>query len=248
MLVTGASRRVGRAISLRLARRGCEVVLHCRRRNDEIDALRREIEAVSGAPRATVAELDLGDPSALEAFVRSHADGPWDGLVLNAASYARFDAPDDAASLASAALRDSQAHFRVNAAASLALSLGLSAALARSARAGGGAIVALGDMHSRGRPVRGFAPYLMSKAALGQMVDSLAIELAPRVRVNAVHPGVVAWPKDVPEQERRAYESRVPLGRSGAPDDAAGAVEWLLLDAPYLTGVHLIVDGGRSLR
>jgi len=80
------------------------------------------------------------------------------------------------------------------------------------------------------------------------MVLSLAVELAPRVRVNAVLPGVVAWPEDTDGGVRRAYEARIPLARSGTPEDAASAVAWLALDARYVTGTELRVDGGRWLR
>ena len=109
-------------------------------------------------------------------------------------------------------------------------------------------MVALGDVHASGPAVRGFGAYLMSKAALHQAVRSLAAELSPAVRVNAVLPGGVAWPDGTPEPERERYLSRVPLGRSGTPEDAAGAVVWLGLEATYLTGVLLPVDGGRLLR
>ncbi len=253
VLVTGASLRVGRAIAERLAARGARLVLHCRRRGPEMEETLARV-ASRGGGAATVVECDFDDERSLDAFTASIGGEPWDGLVLNAAIYAESEARADhdaaAADPRRPALgrREAERFFRVNASAALQVALALAPALARSGRPGGGAIVAMGDIHARGRPVRGFAPYLMSKAALGQLVDSLAVELAPRVRVNAVDPGVVAWPEELPEEARRAYVSRVPLARSGVPDDAAAAVEWLLLDAPYVTGVHLPVDGGRSLR
>lgn len=205
-----------------------------------------------------ILECDLSQPESIASMLASIIDERWDGLVLNAASYSRFDpegvmpashaAAGHAARIAMQALKEAESHFRVNASAALALCLGLAPALARSTRAGGGSIVALGDIHAHERPVRGFTPYQMSKAALMHMVEALAVELAPRVRVNSVDPGVVAWPESVGAEERRAYEAKVPLGRSGTPVDAAEAISWLLLDATYITGAHLPVDGGRRLR
>lgn len=203
------------------------------------------VEAVRGAASRTAAEgvaLELSDLDEVGRFVRDRAREPWDVVVLSASSYDRSE--EEGVELALAAER----HFRVNASSALVIARGLAPALAASTLPGGGAIVAMGDMHVEGRPVRGFAPYLMSKAALAQMVRSLAVELAPRVRVNAVLPGVVAWPDGTDDDVRRAYEARIPLERSGTPEDAAGAVAWLALDAPYVTGVELRVDGGRWLR
>jgi pteridine reductase len=76
----------------------------------------------------------------------------------------------------------------------------------------------------------------------------MARELGPHVRVNAIAPGVVAWPEGTDQQEIHAYESRIPLGRSGTPQDAAAAVRFLILDAAYITGEIIRVDGGRWLR
>jgi pteridine reductase len=124
----------------------------------------------------------------------------------------------------------------------------LAPALARSSLAGGGSVVAFGDIHAMGRPRRAFAPYLMSKAAIHCMVESLALELGPAVRVNAVAPGVVAWPEDAPAEERAAYEARIPLARPGTPEDAARMVRSITEDMPYVTGSVFRLDGGRWLR
>lgn len=267
-LVTGASRRVGRAVALELAQRGIDLVIAGRSRSAALLETEALVRARPGVGRVESIAFDQADTDAVEEFVAERSEQPWDLLVLNASSYDRTGSAmgDDAASVpiesgdaagrsaAATALRaarfatDAERHFRVNAASSLALAVGLAPALARSQLPGGGAIVAMGDMHVLGRPVRGFAPYLMSKAALSQMVRSLAVELAPRVRVNALHPGVVAWPEGTPPETRAAYESRIPLERPGTPEDAARAVAWLALEAQYITGVELRIDGGRWLR
>ena len=126
----------------------------------------------------------------------------------------------------------------------------LAAKLADSPLKGGGAVVALCDMHAMGRPRKDFSAYSMSKAALAEMVQSLARELAPKVRVNGVAPGVVAFPEAGHESDpemQKAYLSRVPLQRAGTPEDAAEAVRWLALDATYVTGEIVRLDGGRWL-
>jgi pteridine reductase len=88
----------------------------------------------------------------------------------------------------------------------------------------------------------------MSKSALHCMVEALALEVAPAVRVNAIAPGVVAWPDDAPLEEREAYESRIPLARAGTPEDAARLVRSIIEDMPYVTGSVIRLDGGRWLR
>jgi pteridine reductase len=130
------------------------------------------------------------------------------------------------------------------------LSARLSPLFERSLLPGGAAVVAMCDIHAMGRPRRDFAAYSMSKAALEEMVRSLARDLAPSVRVNGVAPGVVAWPDSGIESEsaeQSRYLRRVPLARAGEPEDAAKAVVWLALDATYITGDIIRVDGGRWL-
>jgi pteridine reductase len=109
-------------------------------------------------------------------------------------------------------------------------------------------VVAIGDVYADGAPVRGFGAYMLSKAALHQAVRQMAVEMAPRVRVNAVLPGVVAWPEAIDASQREAILARVPLGRVGEPMDVARTVRFLCAEAPYITGAAIPVDGGRSLR
>ena len=242
-IVTGAARRVGRAVALELARAGWDLVLTHRTRGEETARTAEECRraAAGRAPRVLVEPLDLGDPSSVERFASTHGTGTADALVLSAASYSRT--PFGAITAAEA-----EHELRVNAVAPLLLAQGLAPALARSGLAGGGSIVAFGDIHAMGRPRRAFAPYLMSKAALHAMVEALAVELAPAVRVNAIAPGVVAWPDDAPAEERASYEARIPLARPGTPEDAARLVRSMIEDMPYVTGSVIRLDGGRWLR
>lgn len=242
-LVTGGVRRVGLAIARALARAGCDLVVTHRARAEEAAEAVASL-GVLGA-RVIVERLDLDDLAAVEAFgTRVARDLPrLDVLVHNASTYA----PTPLETLDAAAILS---HYRVNAAAPLLLTRHLAPRLRESPLVSGGAVVALADMHALGRPRREHAAYSMSKAALVEMVRALARDLAPRVRVNAVAPGVVAFPESGPESSaefQRRYLARVPLGRSGTPDEAAGVVRWLALDAAYVTGEVVRVDGGRWL-
>jgi pteridine reductase len=90
--------------------------------------------------------------------------------------------------------------------------------------------------------------YCIAKAGLAMMTRTLAKELGPSIRVNGVSPGAILWPEDEPgSKEKQAILQRTTLGRLGDPQDIASAVAYLALDAPYVTGQILAVDGGRSL-
>lgn len=245
-LVTGASRRVGRAIALAFARAGHDLALTYRgdaagaRETARLaaDAAR---EAGREAPDVQVFPLDLAADSAVDALVATLGDGPVDVLVHNASLYeSRAFGSIDAA--------HAEIQFRIHAVAPLLITQALAPRLAASGLPAGGAVVMLGDMHAAGRPYARHAAYLASKAALHSLVESLAVEMAPRVRVNAVAPGVVAWPDGADPALRASYESRIPLARPGTPEDAAECVRWLALEARYVTGSILPLDGGRRLR
>ncbi len=245
MVVTGGLRRVGRAIAERFGRGGFDVVVTTRGGAGGPGALEAE-RAIGATGAAVVVErVHLDDPESVSGLAeRLRADLPRiDVLVHNASVYEAM--PLDGID-AARATRD----YRVNALSPLVLSAGLAGVLGRSDRAGGGSIVAMADMHVLGRPRAGYASYAMSKAALVEMVRVLARELAPRVRVNGVAPGVVAWPEGGPEsgaEWQRAYVSRVPMGRAGTAEEAAGAAWWVGAEASYVTGEVIRVDGGRWL-
>jgi len=242
-LITGAARRVGRAVALELARCGCDVLFTYNASADDAHALARELASLGIG--ASFFKLDLDDLGAVEAFAAERAEtlARLDVLVHNASTY--DPTPIDELTSESV-LRQ----YRVNAAAPLLLSSRLAPLLRQSELPGGGCVIALADIHAMGKPRKGFSAYAMSKAALVEMVHTLARDLAPKVRVNAVAPGVVAWPEEGLESDPDAqlkYLRRIPLGRAGTPDDAAQAVRWLALEATYITGEVIRVDGGRWL-
>jgi pteridine reductase len=248
-MITGCSRagRVGHACAVALARRGCDLLLTYRAGSGGgAGAIAAECERLGAA--VTLRELDLSDLAAVTRAGEELAGSlpRLDVLVHNASWYE----PSELSTLTAKTLVHAMA---VNAHAPALLSATLSPVLAASVLPGGGSIVSMCDIHARGelgQPRRAHLAYGMSKAALLEMTLALARELAPRVRCNAVAPGVVAFPDsghEADSQMQARYLQRVPLGRSGTPQEAAAAVVYLALDATYTTGQVLTVDGGRSL-
>jgi pteridine reductase len=235
-LVTGAARRVGATIARTLHAAGYDLALHCRRSRAELDALIAALEAAR--PRSTLAlQADLADVARLPALVEAALArfGRLDALVNNASAFH----PTPLGTITAAQWDEL---FAANARAPLFLAQAAAGALA----ARRGAIVNLVDIYAE-RPLPHYSVYCMAKAALAMATQALAQELAPAVRVNGVAPGAVLWPEGKAEAERQALIERTPLARSGSPEDVAGAVLWLLRDAPFVTGQILRVDGGRSL-
>lgn len=243
-LVTGGARRVGAAICRALAAAGCDIALTYRTSADEASQLVDELASTGAA--GTCLKLDLGVEDEVNTFVQAmNADAPrLDVIVHNASRY-------NPTPLDSISQTDLSSFIEINALSPAYLSASLAPMLGQSPLSGGGAIIAMCDIHAMGRPRKNFLAYSMSKAAITEMVQSLAVDLAPTIRVNGVAPGVVAFPEQGFESDpemQQAYLRRVPLGRSGTPEDAAEVVRWLALDATYLTGEILRVDGGRWLR
>ncbi len=222
-LVTGAGVRVGAAIARHLGRHGWQVAGHYLRHRPR------------GLAAALQADLSTPDgPDALAAAFRARF-GRLDLLVNGAAGFDERPLADT-----DAAAWDAQ--LDLNARAPLLLTRALAPLLRRA----GGSVVNVADVGGGLVAWRGFAAYCASKAALVRITECLALELAPRVRVNAVAPGTVLWPEHYPAARRRALAARIPLGRAGTPEDVAAAVRFLA-EAPYVTGAVLPVDGGRRL-
>ncbi|KGM54702.1 pteridine reductase [Lysobacter arseniciresistens ZS79] len=236
-LVTGSARRIGAAIARTLHAAGYDVALHCHRSRGEADALARELEARRPAStcvlQADLAAFDRLPELVAQAFGRF---GRLDALVNNASGF-------EPTPVGTTTPAQWDALMATNARAPFFLAQAAAPHLAATR----GAIVNLVDIYAE-RPLAGHTVYCMAKAALLAMTRSLAIELAPAVRVNAVSPGAILWPEGGGEDESRtAMLERTPLGRTGTPEEVAEAVRWLLQDATYSTGQVLHLDGGRML-
>lgn len=237
VLITGAARRIGAAVVRRLHAEGFDIALHYHRSTAEAQALAAELNAIRADSMLTLG-ADLADDAHLAAMVEEAArwHGRLDALVNNASSFHATPV----GSIDGAAWDNL---FASNARAPLFLSQAAAPHLAVHQ----GAIVNMVDIYAE-RPLRAHTVYGMAKAALVAMTQSLAIELAPQVRVNAIAPGAILWPENGKDYtERDAMIAATPLKRCGDPEDIASTVLWLLRDARFVTGQVIRVDGGRSL-
>ena len=239
VLVTGGARRVGAAVCRRLHRAGANVVIHYRTSGAAALRLQRQLEAERKRSVACV-QADLLGFETLDVFLEDARNrfGRLDAIVNNASSF--FATP-----LGKIMPRAWDDLIGTNLKAPLFLAQTASSELARRR----GCIVNIADIHAE-RPLEGHIVYSIAKAGLVALTRALARELGPRVRVNAVAPGAIAWPDTGLLAERhiqREILRRTPLARIGHPDDIAAAVEFLLADAPYVTGQVIAVDGGRSI-
>ena len=236
VLVTGAARRIGRAIALDLAAHGFDIALHCHAASAESAATLAELRKLGA--RAETFAADLADEAATRALLPAVAQafGRVDALVNNASRFAY----DDAASFGHAEM---EAHWRVNTAAPILLAHALHRhLLARDAR---GCVVNLLDQ-KLANPNPDYLSYTLSKAALQSATVMLAQALAPRLRVCGVAPGVTMLSGDMSEADFAAAHRLTPLQRSSTPADIAQAVRYLI-EAPAVTGTTLLVDGGQHL-
>ena len=236
-LITGAARRIGAQIAQTLHARGLHVIIHCNSSRTDADALAARLNALR-EQSASVVCANLGDADALAQitqFIRDDYER-LDVLVHNASQF--YPTPLEQ-------YTDSDWDALINSNAKGAFML--SQQLADVLRESNGSIVSIVDIHIE-RPLKEHTVYCMAKSALLTMTKSLAKELAPQVRVNGVAPGAILWPEQgMSDAQQQVILERIPLQRSGTPEDIAGAVQFLALDAPYITGQILAVDGGRSL-
>ena len=230
-LVTGAAHRLGRAFALALARQGYALLIHYHHSVDEAQRTKAEIEAIGA--RAFLGQADLTDPAQIESLFSTLDSLHYPlRLLVNSAAIM----PRRAAALSSA---DWDATFALN------LRAPFLCAQQAARRMDSGLIVNVTDVGAA-RAWSGFPAYAVSKAALESLTRVLASAYAPKIRVNAIAPGLV-WPSEnvAPEEWARLVD-RLPLRRPASVDEIAAALEFLLKNE-YITGQTIVVDGGYSL-
>jgi pteridine reductase len=238
-IVTGGAVRIGRAISLALARQGLRVCLHYGSSQDAAQQTADEIREAGG--EVTLVQADLADPvnaagtivdAALEAF------GRVDVLINNASIF-------EPATLSDLSADHWHRHQAINLAAPVFLCQRFAAAV-REHDDASGAIINIVDWRAQ-QPQPGYLAYTISKAGLVALTKLLAQELAPAIRVNAIAPGAILPPAGVGDDYEQRMSSVIPLGRTGGPEDITAAVLFLL-GADFITGEVLHVTGGQQLQ
>jgi pteridine reductase len=237
VLVTGAARRLGAAVVRALHTAGANVIVHFRSSAEPAAELTRELNEAR-ADSARLAECDLLDIEQLPGLVKAatEAFGRLDILINNASTF--YPTP----------LGDiTEIDWNDLIGTNLKAPLFLSQAAAASLRINDGLILNIADIHGM-RPLGRHPVYSVAKAGLIMLTRSLAREMGPQVRVNAIAPGPVMWPEDGMDTHlKEAIIDKTILKRPGSTDDVARAALFFATEAPYVTGQILAVDGGRSV-
>ena len=239
VLVTGGARRVGAATCRKLHGQGANLVLHYRASEKEAQSLQAELNQVRSGSVA-LAQADLLNISALPYLVDEAVRhfGKLDALVNNASSFS----PTPLGEITEKMWDDLIG-------SNLKAPLFLSQAAAPHLKKQHGCIVNIVDIHSEW-PLKRYVVYNAAKGGLASLTRSLALELAPEIRVNGISPGPILWPEQgewADEASRQHIIERTLLKRMGEPNDIARTVAFLIADAPYITGQIIAVDGGRSV-
>ena len=237
VLITGGVHRVGAQIAHALHEQGANLVLHYRNSRDRALKLQSALNK-NRENSVVLVKADLLDISKLPAIIKDSvaAWGRLDALVNNASSF--YPTPIGT-------VDDDQWDDLMG--TNLKAPFFLSQAAAPHLQQQGGCIVNIADIHAD-RPLKKYPVYSIAKAGLVMLTKSMACELGPDIRVNAIAPGAILWPEsELDEVTKQRIVSRTFLKRKGEPDNIANAVVFLIRDAVYTTGHVLNVDGGRSL-
>jgi pteridine reductase len=237
VLITGGARRVGASIVRKLHGAGANVMIHYRNSATEARALAAELNSRRGGSAALVTG-DLLQIKRMRDLVDATVKtfGQIDVLINNASTFYPTPVGDI-----------TEDHWNDLLGTNLKAPLFLSQAAAPALRLSQGLVLNIADIHGM-RPLRRYTTYSVAKAGLIMLTKSLARELGPYVRVNAISPGPVMWPEDRTDRAlQKKIVGRTQLKRPGSPEDVARAALFLCAEAPYVTGQILAVDGGRSV-
>lgn len=239
VLITGGAKRVGAAVCRELHAHGAQLMVHYNQSHADARALQAELN-LQRPNSVAIIQADLLNTAVAPSLINETIQhfGRLDVLINNASSY-----------YATEIGQINEENWLDLMGSNLKAPAFLAQAAAAELRKQMGTIVNITDMHIE-RPKKGYIIYSVAKAGLVTLTKSLALELSPEVRVNAVAPGPVQWPENNPQFDevyRQRVISQTLLKRIGNPTDIAKAVKFLIYDAPYITGHVLAVDGGRSL-
>ncbi|MFT5676990.1 MAG: pteridine reductase [Paraglaciecola sp.] len=236
VFITGSAKRIGAYTARHLHNAGFNVVLHCNHSREEAQELLVELN-IKRANSAKLVQGDLSELASLENIAEAalSAFSRLDVLINNASAF--YPTP-----IGSITATDWQKLVGSNMQAPLFISQYCSKALQQQ----NGVIINMVDIHAQ-QPLKHHTVYCMAKSALVTMTKSLALELAPEVRVNGVAPGAILWPEsEISELDKQDVLKQIPAQRLGGLDDIAQAIEYLI-EASYVTGQIIAVDGGRSI-
>jgi len=238
-LVTGSAKRVGRSIALELARAGCDVAVHFLNSRDDAQQTANNIRHMGR--KCEIIGGDLNNPSDWPRIIKRCIEsfGRLDVLVNNASIF--HAEGGDTIEQFDPALWDRTLRINLTAIAGL-----IHHATSFLSTSGEGCIINLADA-TVDRPFANHLAYSASKAGVVSLTKALARRLAPNVRVNAVAPGIAAFPDSYDAQLREELVNRVPLKRESSPEDVASLVRYLAEQGNYITGAVIPVDGGRSI-
>ena len=237
-LITGGAKRIGAAIATTLHGAGMDLVIHFRHSAAEAQSLADTLNETR-PDSVVLVEGDLENSEDCTSLAQQAIDafGRMDALINNASAF--FPTPIGEVT---------NDHWEALMGVNLKAPFFLSQACAEALESTHGVIINLTDIYAE-RPLPNHPVYSTSKAGLVALTRSLAQELGPDVRVNAIAPGAIIWPEfGDSEENQNEILRRTPLGRLGKPQDIAGTVLFLLRDAPFITGQIINVDGGRSAR
>ena len=233
-LITGGAARIGAQIVKTLHHNQFNIIIHCNQSKDKAQLLCDELNSIR-ANSVEIVSGNLNNIDELDSLVSSIES--IDLLVNNASVFYPKSVEDSE-------MKDWDDVININLKAPFFLSKGLSKTLSKN----DGSIINIIDIHSE-RPLKKHAIYNISKAGLKMLTQTLAKELAPRIRVNGVSPGSILWPQDsaeISEDDKNLMLERIALHRQGAPQDIADTVLFLA-NSNYITGQIINIDGGRTL-
>ena len=236
VLITGGAKRIGACIARYFHARGFYVILHFNSSSREAEQLKSDLLSIRKNSCRTI-QANFSDESSIDSALKDILDSTekLDVLINNASGF--FPTP-----IESATKEEWLTLLDTNATVPLLLIKSLKPLLEDSK----GCVINISDSEvDSGIPE--YSLYTAAKAALESLTKSLAKELAPNVRINAIAPGIILWPEDgaLDEEKKAEIVNKTALGREGEPDDIASAT-YLLYKSTYMTGQVLKIDGGRS--